>query len=67
MDWISLSFVNGYAKILEKALLDTVIRIDLMISEEGENTMAKTKVICFTNNKGGSGKTTTCSNAGFVK
>lgn len=22
-----------------------------MISEEGENTMAKTKVICFTNNK----------------
>lgn len=65
MDWISLSFVNGYAKILEKALLDTVIRIDLMISEEGENTMAKTKVICFTNNKGGSGKTTTCSNVGF--
>ena len=43
MDWISLSFVNGYAKILEKALLDTVIRIDLMISEEGENTMAKDK------------------------
>ena len=36
-----------------------------MISEEGENTMAKTKVICFTNNKGGSGKTTTCSNVGF--
>lgn len=65
MDWISLSFVNGYAKILEKALLDTVIRIDLIISEEGENTMAKTKVICFTNNKGGSGKTTTCSNVGF--
>ena len=65
MDWISLSFVNGYAKILEKALLDTVIRIDLMISEEGENTMAKTKVVCFTNNKGGSGKTTTCSNVGF--
>lgn len=65
MDWISLSFVNGYAKILEKALLDTVIRIDLMISEEGENTMAKTKAICFTNNKGGSGKTTTCSNVGF--
>lgn len=60
-----MSFVNGYAKILEKALLDTVIRIDLMISEEGENTMAKTKVICFTNNKGGSGKTTTCSNVGF--
>ena len=65
MDWISLSFVNGYAKILEKTLLDTVIRIDLMISEEGENTMAKTKVICFTNNKGGSGKSTTCSNVGF--
>lgn len=60
-----MSFVNGYAKILEKALMDTVIRIDLMISEEGENTMAKTKVICFTNNKGGSGKTTTCSNVGF--
>ena len=60
-----MSFVNGYAKILEKALLDTVIRIDLMISEEGENTMAKTKVVCFTNNKGGSGKTTTCSNVGF--
>ena len=60
-----MSFVNGYAKILEKTLLDTVIRIDLMISEEGENTMAKTKVICFTNNKGGSGKTTTCSNVGF--
>ena len=36
-----------------------------MISEEGEKTMAKTKVICFTNNKGGSGKTTTCSNVGF--
>lgn len=60
-----MSFVNGYAKILEKALLDTVIRIDLMISEEGESKMAKTKVICFTNNKGGSGKTTTCSNVGF--
>lgn len=27
--------------------------------------MAKTKVICFANNKGGSGKTTTCSNVGF--
>ena len=26
--------------------------------------MSKTKVICFTNNKGGSGKSTTCSNLG---
>ena len=27
--------------------------------------MKKTKTICFANNKGGSGKTTTCSNVGF--
>ena len=27
--------------------------------------MGKTKVICFANNKGGSGKSTTCSNVGF--
>ena len=27
--------------------------------------MGKTKVICFTNNKGGSGKSTTCSNIGY--
>ncbi len=27
--------------------------------------MTKTKVICFANNKGGSGKTTTCSNIGY--
>lgn len=27
--------------------------------------MAKTKVICFANNKGGSGKSTTCSNVGY--
>ena len=26
--------------------------------------MKETKVICFTNNKGGSGKSTTCSNVG---
>ena len=26
--------------------------------------MGKTATICFTNNKGGSGKTTTCSNLG---
>ena len=26
---------------------------------------AKTKVICFANNKGGSGKSTTCSNVGY--
>lgn len=26
--------------------------------------MAETKVICFANNKGGSGKSTTCSNVG---
>lgn len=26
--------------------------------------MNKTKTICFTNNKGGSGKSTTCSNIG---
>lgn len=27
--------------------------------------MSKTKVICFANNKGGSGKSTTCSNVGY--
>lgn len=27
--------------------------------------MAKTRVICFANNKGGSGKSTTCSNVGY--
>ncbi len=27
--------------------------------------MRKTKVICFANNKGGSGKSTTCSNVGY--
>lgn len=26
----------------------------------------KTKVICFANNKGGSGKSTTCSNVGYA-
>ena len=26
---------------------------------------AKTRVICFANNKGGSGKSTTCSNVGY--
>ena len=28
--------------------------------------MRKTKVICFANNKGGSGKSTTCSNVGYA-
>ena len=27
--------------------------------------MKKTKTICFANNKGGSGKSTTCSNVGY--
>ena len=27
--------------------------------------MKKTKIICFANNKGGSGKSTTCSNVGY--
>ena len=27
--------------------------------------MAETRVICFANNKGGSGKSTTCSNVGY--
>ena len=27
--------------------------------------MGKTKVICFANNKGGSGKSTTCANVGY--
>ena len=27
--------------------------------------MGKTKIICFANNKGGSGKSTTCSNVGY--
>ena len=27
--------------------------------------MSKTRVICFANNKGGSGKSTTCSNVGY--
>ena len=29
------------------------------------NGMSKTKIICFANNKGGSGKSTTCSNVGY--
>ena len=28
--------------------------------------MSRTKVIAFANNKGGSGKTTTCSNVGYA-
>ena len=28
--------------------------------------MAKTKIICFANNKGGSGKSTTCANVGYA-
>ena len=28
--------------------------------------MSMTKVICFANNKGGSGKSTTCSNVGYA-
>ena len=28
--------------------------------------MGKTKTICFANNKGGSGKSTTCSNVGYA-
>ena len=28
--------------------------------------MSKTKIICFANNKGGSGKSTTCSNVGYA-
>ncbi len=28
--------------------------------------MGKTKVIAFANNKGGSGKSTTCSNVGYT-
>ena len=28
--------------------------------------MSKTKVICFANNKGGSGKSTTCANVGYA-
>ena len=31
---------------------------------KGEN-MSKTKIICFANNKGGSGKSTTCANIGY--
>ena len=27
--------------------------------------MGKTRVICFANNKGGSGKSTTCANVGY--
>ena len=27
--------------------------------------MSKTKIICFANNKGGSGKSTTCSNVAY--
>ena len=27
--------------------------------------MGKTRTICFTNNKGGSGKTTACANLGY--
>lgn len=30
-----------------------------------ENAKKETKVICFTNNKGGSGKSTTCANLGY--
>lgn len=33
--------------------------------ESMEVTMRATKTICFTNNKGGSGKSTTCSNVGY--
>ena len=28
--------------------------------------MANTKIICFANNKGGSGKSTTCANVGYA-
>ena len=28
--------------------------------------MAQTKTICFANNKGGSGKSTTCANGGYA-
>ena len=34
------------------------------VSQTWGNVMNKTKTICFTNNKGGSGKSTTCSNIG---
>ena len=30
-----------------------------------ENAKKETRVICFTNNKGGSGKSTTCANLGY--
>ncbi len=34
-------------------------------TESSVDHMKKTKVLCFANNKGGSGKTTTCSNVGY--
>ena len=34
------------------------------VSQTWGNVMNKTKTICFTNNKGGSGKSTSCSNVG---
>ena len=33
---------------------------------KGDCDMAKTKTICFCNNKGGSGKSTSCANIGFA-
>ena len=35
------------------------------LKNKGMNIMKKTTTICFANNKGGSGKSTTCSNVGY--
>ncbi len=49
-------------KTVEKMNKSHIMKIVKKI--EGDSSMGKTITICFTNNKGGSGKTTTCSNLG---
>ena len=51
-------------------LVDKILGKNLLMNRGESNrrkdlVMGKTKVICFANNKGGSGKSTTCANVGY--